>query len=68
MTTVFKLIGTENGQPEINGPFLFLLQQGALLGLKDAKLLNEVQYRQAEQMLLHRYTQDVRPSKDQPNG
>lgn len=54
----FYPLGTENVHPISNATdssFVLLLQQAALLGLKDAGQLNEMQHRQAEKSLLGQY-------------
>lgn len=40
--------------------FIFLAQHAVLLGLKDAELLTEMQYRQAEEALLGQYREDIK--------
>ena len=50
----FRPIGVKNDRPVIkktDGEFLYLIQHAALLGLKDAVYLTQMQYRQAEEKL-----------------
>lgn len=54
----FCFIGTEGNIPYLeteHRDFDFLVQHGAILGLKDAGLLTESQYRLAEKLLYKEY-------------
>lgn len=64
---VFKLIGvTDNHPVKESGDlgFLFLMQRAALLGLKDAGQLNEMQYRYAEENLHTQFRKHSRSIHD----
>lgn len=63
MKTVFKLMEVENAHSITklsDSDFLFLLQHSALLGLKETGAINEMQYRQAEEMLRRQRRETVR--------
>lgn len=59
----FNPIGIENCHlitKETDSCFLFLIQRAVLLGLKEAGLITLMQHRQAEEMLLLQYREDIR--------
>ena len=54
-------MGVRNSHPitkQTDFDFLFLLQRSVLLGLKESTMLNEMQLRQAEAVLLRQYRED----------
>lgn len=58
----FKLIEVKNDHTitrSTDCTFLLLMQRAALLGLKSVGSLNEMQHRQAEEMLLKQYREDI---------
>lgn len=58
---VLKQIHNEHPiRKSTDAEFLFLIQRAALLGLKDAGILNEVQHRHAEEMLTQQHRAAVR--------
>lgn len=65
MKLFFTLIGVENNHPVVRSTdcsFFLLIQRAALLGLKDAGRLTEMQHRHAEEALLQQYRERIRTS------
>lgn len=63
MKMVYKLIEVTDEHPVIESRdygFWDLMQRAALLGLKEAVQLNEIQCRQAEEILLAQFRKHVR--------
>lgn len=71
MKMYFKLIGIENNHPvkkSTDCSFLLLIQRAALLGLKDAGQITQMQHRQAEEALLRQYREAIRVNYAQSDG
>lgn len=69
MKTFFRLIEVQNEHAiakSSDANFLFLIQHAALLGLKDVGCLNEMQFRQAEEMLLQQYRINLKANRADP--
>ena len=63
MIMKFNLISMEGHHPinkESAPAFYYLIQQAALLGLKDIGCLSEMQYRSAESALLQQYREVIK--------
>lgn len=67
----FRLIGVANYHPitkSSDRDFVFLIQRSALLCLKEDGILNEMQYRMAEEMLLRQDREEARAMNTEAIG
>ena len=67
MRMLFKPIGFNDSHiisKRSDRNFVFLIQRALLLGLKEARKLNEMQYRQVEAALLEQYRECVKESAE----
>lgn len=58
MKLIFKLIEVENKRSldiGTDSEFIYLIQHAALLGLKDAGLITEMEHRNTEQIIIRQY-------------
>ena len=59
MKLYFQPLMKEKTSIVTDSHFLFLMQHATLLGLKDAGLITQIQYREAEKVLLQQYKSDI---------